>query len=57
MAALVSSWTWFPALGHMSHHYHMNGIMYIIPFGLSTYALIGVLVESILKLVVAPPEE
>jgi hypothetical protein len=53
-AALLSSWSWFPALGHMSHHYHMNGIMYMIPFGLTAFVLFGVLVEYSFQWVLKP---
>jgi hypothetical protein len=54
LASLLASWSWFPALGHMSHHYHMNGIMYIIPFGLTAYLLFGVLVEYSFQLLLQP---
>lgn len=51
-AAMLASWSWFPALGHMSHHYHMNGIMYLIPFGLTVFVLFGVLVEYSIQWVI-----
>ena len=55
-AALISSWSWFPALGHMSHHYHMNGIMYVIPFGLTAFLLFSVLVEYSIQLLLQTRE-
>jgi len=47
LAAMLSSWSWFPALGHMSHHYHMNGIMYMLPFGLCLFVLVALNVQTL----------
>jgi len=49
LAAMLASWSWFPALGHMSHHYHMNGIMYMVPYGLSLFILLGVLIQTLFR--------
>ncbi len=49
LVALVASWLWFPALGHMAHHYHMNGIMYMIPFGITLFIFSGVLVQTLIR--------
>lgn len=48
LLAMLASWTWFPALGHMAHHYHMNGIMYMVPFGLTLFILMGFLIQTLL---------
>lgn len=53
LAATLSSWSWFPALGHMSDHYHMNGIMYMILMGLFLFALIGVFLQTSIHLMVS----
>ena len=52
IAATLSSWTWFPALGHMSDHYHMNGIMYMILMGIFVFALAGVFLHTTIHLLV-----
>lgn len=49
IVAMVVSWSWFPALGHMSHHFHMNGIMYMIPFGLTLFMFTGVFVQTLIR--------
>jgi len=49
LIAMAASWSWFPALGHMSHHYHMNGIMYMIPFGITLFIFKGVLVQTLIR--------
>ncbi len=41
LAATLASWSWFPAIGHMRAHYHMNGIMYMIPMGIAVFILWG----------------
>ena len=53
VAATLSSWSWFPALGHMSDHYHMNGIMYMILMGVFVFALTGVLLQTCIHLLVS----
>lgn len=53
IAATLSSWSWFPALGHMSDHYHMNGIMYMILMGVFVFALTGILLQTIIHLLVS----
>jgi hypothetical protein len=55
LVAMISSWTWFPALGHMAAHLHMNGIMYMIPFGLCFYALFGVVVQHSIRIMISLP--
>jgi len=49
LVALIASWSWFPALGHMAHHYHMNGIMYMIPFGITLFIFTGALVQTLIR--------
>lgn len=52
IAATLSSWSWFPALGHMSDHYHMNGIMYMILMGIFVFGLAGILLHTSIHLLV-----
>jgi hypothetical protein len=49
LVAMVASWSWFPALGHMAHHYHMNGIMYMIPFGITLFIFTGLLIQTLIR--------
>lgn len=54
LAAMLASWAWFPAQGHMSAHPHMNGVMYMIPFGLTAFLFLGAVVHSLVHWVFAP---
>jgi hypothetical protein len=54
LAAMLSSWTWFLAKNHMYYHPHMNGIMYMIPFGITCYILLGGLIQMIFDFIESP---
>jgi hypothetical protein len=47
--SLVASWSWFVNKGHMKPHDHMNGIMYIIPFGLCFFIFFGIFVQTLVQ--------
>ena len=48
--ALLSSWTWFSARGHMSGHEPLNGIIYVVPLAFFFYMLLGVLFQTVVDL-------
>lgn len=47
--SMFSTWSWFINKGHMQPHSHMNGIMYIIPFGFVLYMFFGIFVNIFLE--------
>jgi len=49
-AAMVSSWTWFLARQAMATHFHQAGVVFMIPFALVFYLLIGYTAQSIVDL-------
>jgi len=54
IGSLLASWTWFAAKGHMSAHRHLNGIMFVIPFGLTLFSFTGVLVQTLIEFLFTP---
>ena len=54
IGSLLASWTWFAAKGHMSDHRHMNGIMFMIPFGLTLFFFTGVVVQTLIEFLFTP---
>lgn len=51
LAALCASLTWaFAAKGHMFFHLHINGIIFYLPFLMTAYLLIGILLRDVLAL-------
>ncbi|MCD6475109.1 MAG: hypothetical protein J7K85_02450 [Anaerolineaceae bacterium] len=52
--SMLASWTWFAAKGHMVAHHHMNGIMFVIPFGLTLFFFTGVVVQTLIEFFFTP---
>ncbi|MBT3670140.1 MAG: hypothetical protein HON98_05555 [Chloroflexi bacterium] len=46
--SVFASWTWFINKGHMLPHAHMNGIMYIVPFGFCLFIFFSIFLQTFL---------
>jgi hypothetical protein len=51
VVAMFSSWTWFAGKQAMSTHYHQNGIMFMVPFGIVFYLLLGFAAHTALEII------
>lgn len=49
VVAMFSSWTWFAAKQAMSTHYHQNGIMFMVPFGIVFYLFLGFAAHTLIE--------